>query len=61
MSAFAVWFAGLIACSAGAFLCWLIWSLCWDIYDHLMQKRTRRKNGRFDVRVGKDCRDIRRT
>jgi hypothetical protein len=43
---FAVWFAGCIGISVAAFLGWLLWALFFDIYDHLMQQRTRRKNER---------------
>lgn len=44
-------------CSIGAvaFTCWLVWSLFWDLYDYLMQQRTRRRNAAFDARVGQDC------
>lgn len=56
---FAAWFAGLISLAVACFLAWLVWSLCWDLYDHLMQQRTRRRNACFDARVGRDCfRDI---
>ena len=56
---FSVWFTGLSAIVATAFVAWLIWSLFWDLYDHLMQQRTRRRNAQFDARVGRDCyRDI---
>lgn len=53
-----------VACiaSAGAiaFACWVAWSLFWDLYDHLQQQRTRRRNTQFDARVGRDCyRDVR--
>jgi hypothetical protein len=45
---YAVWFAGLMAFCAGAFLIWLIWALFWDLYDHRMQQRNRRRLSRFD-------------
>ena len=45
---FAIGFASLIACGAAAFLGWVLWSLFWDVYDHLMEQRTRRRHNRFD-------------
>jgi hypothetical protein len=49
----------LVGIAAAAFVCWLVWSLFWSIYDHVMQQRTRRKNAQFDARVGRDCyRDV---
>jgi hypothetical protein len=52
---FAVWFTALCAIGSLAFFAWLLWSLFWDVYDHLMQQRTRRRNAQFDARVGRDC------
>lgn len=51
----AVWFTGLCAIIAGGFVAWLLWSICWDAYDHLMGLYKRRKNTQFDARVGRDC------
>lgn len=52
--------SGIVSASAIAFASWVLWSLFWDLYDHLMQQRTRRRNSQFSARVGRDCyRDIR--
>jgi hypothetical protein len=45
---------GLVAIGSAWFTLWLVWSLAWDLYDYLMQQRTRRRNARFDARVGRD-------
>lgn len=37
------------------FVCWILWAVFWDLYDHLMQQRKRRSNAHFDARVGRDC------
>lgn len=41
--------------AAASFVVWLVWGLFWYLYDHVMQQRTRRRNARFDARVGRDC------
>jgi hypothetical protein len=38
----------LAALVSAGFLSWLVWSLFWDLYDYLMQQRTRRRHNRFD-------------
>lgn len=52
---FRVFFSLLMGLGAGAFLVWCLWDLSWDLYDHWMEQRTRRRNTRFDARVGRDC------
>jgi len=55
-----LWFTSVVCLASAAFVCWVVWSLFWDLYDYLMQRRTRRRNARFDARVGRDCyRDVR--
>jgi hypothetical protein len=57
---FAIWFDTMMGLGAAGFLAWLVWSLFFDIYDHLMQQRTRRRNQQFDARVGRDVwKDVR--
>jgi hypothetical protein len=51
----AVWFTGICCIGSFAFLGWLLWSIGWDVYDHLMQQRKRRQNSHFDARVGRDA------
>jgi hypothetical protein len=52
-------FAVLMAIGASALIAWILWSLGWDLYDHFLQERTRRRNARFDARVGRDVyRDV---
>jgi hypothetical protein len=59
---FAIWFNTLMGIGSALFLGWCVWSLCWDLYDYLMQQRTRRRNQQFDARVGRDVyRDMRGT
>jgi hypothetical protein len=52
---FAIWFNTMMGLGAAGFLAWCVWSLFFDIYDHLMQQRTRRRNQQFDARVGSVC------
>jgi hypothetical protein len=40
---FALGFTFLCVITVAAFMGWLLWSLFWDLYDHLMQQRTRRR------------------
>jgi len=44
----------LVFIGSAWFVCWLVWSIFWDVFDHLMQQRTRRRNGQFTARVGQD-------
>ena len=58
----AVWFTGICCIGSFAFLGWLLWQIFWDIYDHLMQQRTRKRNNRFQARSERDCfRDMKGT
>ena len=45
---FSIGFAALLAIGTASFIGWLAWSLFWDLYDHLMQQRTRARHNRFD-------------
>jgi hypothetical protein len=49
----------MIALCSAVFLGWVVWSLFFDIYDHLMQQRTRKRNSQFQPRVGSCYRDER--
>lgn len=51
---FYVGFTGLCVLGVALFLAWLLWSLGWDLYDHWLQQRTRRRHRAFDARVGRD-------
>lgn len=48
----------LMALAVAIFLGWLLWALFWDLYDYLMQQRTRRRNAHLDGRVGRDVRGV---
>lgn len=37
------------------FLAWLAWGLCWDLYDYVMQRRTRKRMHNLQPRSGRDC------
>lgn len=56
---FAIGLCALCALSAACFIVWLLWSLAFDLYDHLLQHHTRIKNEEIDAnyrqfRVGGD-------
>ena len=55
----AVGFTALCAIIAVAFVLWLSWKSVWDAYDYLMQQFKRRRNRRFDARVGRDVKAVR--
>lgn len=45
--------------ATAGFLAWLLWALCWDLYDYLMQQRTRRRMQSLQPRASRDCfRDV---
>lgn len=50
----AIGFTGLCVIATAAFMGWLLWSLAWDLYDHWMQQRTRRRMNRFAPRSSRD-------
>lgn len=48
-------------CTFG-FLIWLAWGLAWDLYDHFMQRRTRKRMNNLQPRSSRDCfRDMKGT
>lgn len=56
---FAAWLDGVAMIGSSAFVAWLAWSLFWDLYDHLMEQRTRRRMQALEARSGRDCfRDV---
>lgn len=52
---FIVGFSVMVGFCAIVFIAWLMWSLCWEIYDHFMEQHMRQRNAEFDARVGRDC------
>jgi hypothetical protein len=58
----AVWFTGLAVISILAFLAWVVWQICGDVYDNLMGRWRRMKNHRLDATANRDAfRDVRGT
>lgn len=51
----AVNIALLFGLATAGFLAWLLWALCWDLYDYLMQQRIRRRMNKFQPRSARDC------
>lgn len=52
----------LSAIGTFAFLGWLAWGLAWDLYDYLMQQRTRKRMNKLQPRSTRDCfRDMKGT
>lgn len=45
----------LIVVFGGAAVFWGLWAACWDAYDYFMGLHKRRKNAKFDARVGRDA------
>lgn len=46
---FAIGLASMCVICAACFVVWLLWSLFWATYDHLMQRHLRVKNTDLDV------------
>lgn len=58
----AIWFTSICVIGCGCFFAWLLWTLFWDGFDHIMQDRKRAKNTRFQARSTRDAfRDMRGT